>query len=147
VLIQRVLRAAVTIDGRECRRTGKGLAILVGVGKNDTEADAVWLADKTARLRVFANESGKLDLSLLDIKGEALVVSQFTLYGDATKGCRPDFGSAAAPEYARKIYGLYAGSLAAAGIPVKTGEFGAHMEVEILNDGPVTLMLERENGR
>lgn len=147
MLIQRVLRAAVTIDGRECRRTGKGLAVLVGVGKNDTEADAVWLADKTARLRVFPNEAGKLDLSLLDIKGEALVVSQFTLYGDAKKGCRPDFGSAAAPEDAEKLYKTYVHALDVAGIPVKTGEFGAHMEVEIINDGPVTLLLERENGR
>lgn len=140
--MQRVSRASVTVNG-STRGISRGLLVLLGVGRNDDAGHASWLAAKTANLRVFPNEEGKLDLSLLDIKGEALVISQFTLYGDCAKGCRPDFGAAGLPENAKPLYEAYVGNLRMKGVPVKTGEFGAHMDVELLNDGPVTLLLER----
>jgi len=146
-LIQRVKKAAVTISGKERREIGHGLAVLLAVGPSDTEETALWLAEKTAKLRIFSNREGKFDHSLLDVKGSALVVSQFTLYADCRKGCRPDFTSAARPEAAEKLYGVYCRALAGFGVPVKTGGFGEHMEVEILNDGPVTIMIERENAK
>jgi len=129
------------------REIGAGFAILLGVGTQDTEDDALWLASKTAKLRIFSNDEGKFDLSLADVGGEALVVSQFTLYGDCTNGSRPDFTAAARPEQAEKLYKTYISALKQEGIHVKTGEFGAHMDVEIHNDGPVTIMLERTNGQ
>ncbi len=146
-LIQRVTKAAVTVEHDSRRETGRGFVVLLGVGAEDCEGDALWLADKTAKLRIFPNEAGKFDKSLADIGGEALVISQFTLYGDAAKGCRPDFMAAARPEPAQKLYELYVQALKDADIAVKTGSFGAHMAVEIFNDGPVTIMLERTNGK
>lgn len=116
--------------------------VLLGVGEGDTEADAAALAVKAANLRIFSNDAGKFDHSLLDVKGEALVVSQFTLYGDAAKGRRPDFTAAAKPPEAERLYLYFVGQLAAEGVPVKTGIFGADMEVEIINDGPVTIWLD-----
>jgi D-tyrosyl-tRNA(Tyr) deacylase len=146
-LVQRVTKASVTVEHTERRETGRGFVVLLGVSPDDTEGDALWLADKTAKLRVFPNEEGKFDKSLLDIKGDALVISQFTLYADARKGCRPDFTAAARPEAAIKLYECYVRALGGLAVPVKTGEFGAHMDVEIFNDGPVTIMLERTNGK
>ena len=141
-LIQRVTRASVKTEGCVRNEIGPGCAVLLGVGTGDTEADADALAEKTAHLRIFSNSDGKFDLSLLDTKGEALVVSQFTLYGDASKGRRPDFTGAARPLEAEKIYEYFVGRLKDTGIAVKTGIFGAHMTVEIINDGPVTIWLD-----
>ncbi|MFA5162353.1 MAG: D-aminoacyl-tRNA deacylase [Elusimicrobiales bacterium] len=142
-LVQRVEKAAVAIAGGPRREIGRGFVVLLGVAEGDTEAAALWLAAKTAKLRVFSNTEGKFDLSLADVGGQALVVSQFTLLGDCAKGCRPDFAGAARPEEAKKLYQAYVDALAREGIPVQTGEFGAHMDVEIHNNGPVTIMLER----
>ncbi len=144
-LIQRVKSGAVK-TGSVHNSIGRGLVVLLGVGRGDAEADADLLAAKTANLRIFSNDEGKFDLSLLDVKGEALVVSQFTLYGDASKGRRPDFGEAARPEEARGLYERFAGALGAAGVPVKTGVFAADMEVTIVNDGPVTIWLDTAAG-
>jgi D-tyrosyl-tRNA(Tyr) deacylase len=140
-LIQRVKRGGVKTAGAD-NRIGRGLVVLLGVGEGDTDTDAAALAEKTAHLRIFSNDEGKFDLSLLDVKGEALVVSQFTLYGDASKGRRPDFTAAARPAEAERLYGRFVGALAAKGVPLKTGIFGADMEVEIINDGPVTIWLD-----
>ena len=142
VLLQRVSRAKVAVAGEADRGVGIGLLVLVGVGPEDDEATAKRLAEKTANLRVFENEQGKFDRSLLDVKGGALVVSQFTLYGDARKGRRPDFTGAARPEKAEPLVKAYADALAGHGVEVKTGTFGAHMDVELVNDGPVTLWLD-----
>jgi len=141
-LIQRVKRAAVEIAGATHSNTGPGYAIFLGVGEGDAEKDAEFLADKTANLRIFSNSEGKFDHSLLDVKGEALVVSQFTLYADAAKGRRPDFTAAAKPPEANRLYEYFVSCLAAKGIKVKTGVFAADMTVEIINDGPVTIMLD-----
>lgn len=116
--------------------------IFLGVGKEDSESDARRLADKITGLRIFSNEDGRFDLSLADVKGDALVVSQFTLYADCGKGRRPDFTSAGAPVESKRLYEHFTGLLKGMGIPVSTGEFGAHMEVEIINDGPVTIWLD-----
>jgi len=140
-LIQRVKRGGVK-TGAVHNAIGPGLVVLLGVGGGDTEADADFLAEKTANLRVFSNAEGKFDLSLLDVKGEALVVSQFTLYGDASKGRRPDFTAAAKPAEASRLYEHFAARLKEKGVPVKTGVFAADMEVEIINDGPVTIWLD-----
>lgn len=140
-LIQRVKRGAVRTGGAE-RAIGRGFVVLLGVGEGDAEADADLLAEKTANLRVFSNSEGKFDHSLLDVKGEALVVSQFTLYGDASRGRRPDFTAAAKPAEANRLYEHFVKTLAAKGAPVKTGIFAADMEVEIINDGPVTIWLD-----
>lgn len=142
-LIQRVSRAAVKVNG-ETRPIGAGIVLLLGVGAKDDEAAARKLAEKCASLRIFSNDNGKFDLSLLDIKGEALVVSQFTLYGECGKGRRPEFTSAMAPGPAQALYVRFVELLRALGPKVKTGEFGATMEVEIVNDGPVTLWLDTE---
>lgn len=141
-LIQRVERAGVTVDGRPRAVIGRGCAVLLGVGEGDAEKDAEFLADKTANLRIFSNAEGKFDHSLLDVGGEALVVSQFTLYGDAAKGRRPDFTRAARPDEARRLYEYFVKRLSEKGIKVKTGVFAAHMTVEIMNDGPVTIWLD-----
>ncbi|MCM2268015.1 MAG: D-aminoacyl-tRNA deacylase [Elusimicrobiales bacterium] len=140
-LIQRVKRGGVKTAGTQ-RAIGAGFVVLLGVGEGDTEADADLLAEKTANLRIFSNADGKFDHSLLDVKGEALVISQFTLYGDASKGRRPDFTAAAKPAQAARLYEHFATALAAKGAPVKTGVFAADMEVEIINDGPVTIWLD-----
>ena len=137
-VIQRVSRASSTPGGA----IGPGLCVLVGVGEGDDEAAAVRLADKIARLRIFENEEGKFDRSLLEVGGEALVVSQFTLLADTTKGNRPSFSSAARPEVARPLYERFAQALRDLGVQVETGVFGARMSVELVNDGPVTIVLE-----
>jgi len=142
LLIQRVLRAVVRLPDGSSRPVGRGLVVLVGVGKGDGEDAAAKLAEKTANLRIFSNEQGKFDLSLLDVKGEALVVSQFTLYGECSRGRRPDFTAAMPPEEAEALYRAFARALAGLGVPVQTGEFGARMQVELVNDGPVTIWID-----
>ncbi len=143
-VVQRVARASVTVDGQIVGQIGRGLMILLGVTHGDSEAQAEWLAQKVARLRIFEDAEGKMNLSLLDVGGGALVVSQFTLYGDCRKGNRPSFTDAAQPEIADVLYLQFVDQLARTGVaPVQTGVFGAHMQVEIHNDGPVTLILER----
>ncbi len=144
LVVQRVRRGRVSVDGRRVAEIGRGVVILVGVGRADTESEARWLAEKCAGLRIFEDEQGKTNLSLLDVGGQALVVSQFTLYADTRKGRRPSFIEAALPERAEPLVSLFAETLAAHGVPTQTGEFGAHMLVEIDNDGPLTILLERE---
>jgi len=141
-LVQRVSRSAVEAEGFERVQIGKGLLILRGVGSEDTADDVRFLADKCAHLRIFEDEHGKMNRSLMEVGGEAMVISQFTLYGDTRKGRRPSFMDAADPEIARTYYEKFVEVLRGLGVLVKTGEFGAHMEVELCNDGPVTLMLE-----
>ncbi len=143
-LIQRVGRAAVHVEGRPVARIGTGLLILLGVADGDGEAEAEWLARKILGLRIFADESGRFDRSVQQAGGSLLVVSQFTLYGDARRGRRPDFNRAAAPDRAEPLYEHFLASLREGGRPVESGVFGAMMQVELVNDGPVTLMLERE---
>ena len=141
-VIQRVRSASVNVDEEVVGRIGRGLVILLGVGTNDTEREAAWLADKTANLRIFEDDAGKMNLSLLDAGGQALVVSQFTLYGDARKGRRPGFTDAAPPEKADELYRRYVENLEKLEIEVQTGRFRAKMLVSIENDGPVTLILD-----
>jgi D-tyrosyl-tRNA(Tyr) deacylase len=143
-LLQRVSKASVDWPGGERRSIGKGLLIYLGVGHNDTPESGKKLADKAAGLRIFANAQGKFDRSILDEKGEALVISQFTLYANAKGGRRPDFTAAAAPAPAKALYERFVQDLAGLGVAVKTGEFAAHMSVESVNDGPVTIWLETE---
>lgn len=142
ILLQRVSRAAVRVGGAVKGEIGPGLLLFVGVAPNDTEQQAKALAEKVAGLRIFSDPDGKMNLSVLDVKGAALVVSQFTLYGDCSKGRRPSFIGAAGPEQANALYLKFTDFLRDLGVPVETGQFQAHMEVELLNDGPVTLMLE-----
>jgi D-tyrosyl-tRNA(Tyr) deacylase len=144
VVLQRVTRAAVAWEaGKE--EIGRGLAILVGVGPNDDEATAERLVEKVALLRLFEDEAGKTNLSLEDIAGQALVVSQFTLFADLSRGRRPGFTGAAPPELAERLYQHFARALAARGITVKTGSFGAEMDVELVNRGPFTLVIDTDN--
>ncbi len=142
-LIQRVSRASVSVDGRAVGAIGRGFVVLLGVTHSDTEAEAGWLAGKVAGLRLFEDEAGKMNLGLADVGGSVLVVSQFTLYGDARKGRRPSFTDAARPEQAEPLVQYFADQLRRQGLAVEMGVFGAVMLVEIHNDGPVTLMLER----
>jgi D-tyrosyl-tRNA(Tyr) deacylase len=142
-LIQRVTRASVTVDGRVVGRIERGFVVLLGITHADGRAEADWIAAKIAGLRVFDDEAGKMNRSLADVGGALLVVSQFTLYGDARKGRRPSFTDAAAPETAEPLVDYFVEVLRDAGFTVATGVFGAHMDVEIHNDGPVTLMIER----
>lgn len=144
-LLQRVSSAGVTVDGGPRRAIGPGLLVLLGIGRGDTAAQARRLATKLAVLRIFANAEGKFDRSVLDEKGQALVISQFTLYGNAQGGRRPDFTAAASPDEAKPLYELFCALLREAGVPVETGEFGAHMAVDLVNDGPVTLMLDTDH--
>ena len=144
LVIQRVSQASVTVDGRMVGQCGTGFCILVGVKIGDTQAEAAWLANKVANLRVFEDDAGKLNRSLLEVKGEALVVSQFTLYANAQRGRRPDFIDAARPEHAEPLIEYFVEQLRAEGVPVQTGVFRATMQVEIHNDGPVTILLDRE---
>jgi len=132
----------VQVDGREVSRIGQGLAVLVGVAKDDTEQDAKWLAEKVASLRIFEDEAGKMNLSLLDVGGEALVVSQFTLYADVRKGRRPGFDQAAPPNTADRLYQRFVELLRAQGLAVQTGQFGAKMLFTVENSGPVTILIE-----
>src|SRR5687768_5424753 len=142
-LVQRVSRASVKVHGQTISEIGEGLLILVGVAHKDGEEQVKFLAEKVANLRIFEDEQGKTNLSILDVKGEAIVVSQFTLYADSRKGRRPSFTDAALPEVAEPLVGRFAELLSGQGVPTQTGKFGAHMEVEIYNDGPVTIWLER----
>lgn len=142
VLLQRVSRASVTIDGAETGAIGRGFLALVGVAHEDDEAAAGKLAAKTARLRVFSDDAGLMNLALGDVAGAVLAVSQFTLYADARRGNRPSFTGAAAPQQGEALYEAYVEALRAEGVPVQTGVFGAHMAVELVNDGPVTILLE-----
>lgn len=142
-VVQRVSRASVTVDGEVAGAIGRGVVILLGVTHGDGPEQADWLANKIAGLRIFEDSAGKLNLSLLDVEGEALVVSQFTLYADARKGRRPSFVQAAQPEVAEPLVLRFADALRQRRIPVEMGVFGAHMLVQIYNDGPVTLILER----
>jgi D-tyrosyl-tRNA(Tyr) deacylase len=139
-----VTEAAVAVDGETKARIGEGILVLLGVGQEDTEADAAYLADKVANLRIFSDGEGRLNLSVQDVQGEVLVVSQFTLYGDCRKGRRPSFSSAAPPALARELYETFAARLRALGIPVATGVFQAHMDVSLINDGPVTLIMSSQ---
>lgn len=140
-VIQRVVRAKVSVNDQVVGSIGRGLVIFLGVGVNDEAENALSMADKIPFLRIFEDEEGKLNRSLFDIEGEALVVSQFTLYGDCRRGRRPSFSSAAPPEKARRLYELFVSRLQEKGIQVTTGTFQAHMLVELVNNGPVTLFL------
>lgn len=140
--MQRVSRAEVRADARLSGEIGHGLVVLLGVARGDGEAEAVRLARKVARLRVFENDEGRFDRSVLDVGGWALAVSQFTLLADTGKGNRPSFGDAAPPEEAEPLYERFCEALRALGVRVETGVFGARMELELVNDGPVTIVLE-----
>lgn len=141
-VIQRVSRASVEVEGEVVGHIGRGLLILLGVGKDDTEADAQYVADKAATLRIFADEHGKMNEGVGDVGGGLLVVSQFTLLGDTHKGRRPGFDRAAPPDEARRLYERVVTLLKARGLPVETGRFGASMAVELVNDGPVTFLVD-----
>jgi D-tyrosyl-tRNA(Tyr) deacylase len=143
-VLQRVSRAHVFVDRNVVGEIGPGLLVLLGIGKGDTPATAAHLAEKTAQLRIFNDTQGKMNISLLESGGAALVVSQFTLYGDVKKGRRPAFDGAAAAEEAKQLYEAYVSCLRAAGVRVETGVFQAHMEVELVNDGPVTFVLDSD---
>ena len=143
LVIQRTVSGSVSVDGALVSEIGRGLVVLVGVGTADTEAQVDWLADKTAHLRIFDDGAGKMNLSLIDVGGAALVVSQFTLYANAEKGLRPSFTGAAPPEQAEPLVARFTARLASHGVTVKTGIFRADMSVSIVNDGPVTIVLER----
>lgn len=143
VVVQRVKQGSVTVGGERVAEIGPGLVILVGVKAGDSAAQADWLAEKCAHLRIFEDEAGKLNRSLLETGGSALVVSQFTLYANAEKGRRPSFLEAAPPEQAEPLVARFAAQLQALGVPTQTGQFRAEMLVEIHNDGPVTILLEK----
>ncbi len=141
-VVQRVSRAEVRVAGAVTGRVGRGLVVLLGVGRDDSEAEAAWMLDKIAGLRIFADDAGKMNLSLEDIGGGLLVVSQFTLYGDTRKGRRPSFIDAAPPELASALYDRFVEIAKARGLDVGTGVFQAMMDVDLVNDGPVTLIIE-----
>lgn len=141
-VVQRVKSSKVSVKGKILGKIDRGLNILLGVGRGDDEQAVDYLEEKILNLRIFPDENGKMNLSLLDIKGEMLVVSQFTLYADTRKGRRPSFTKAADPEKGKKLYELFVEKAKKRGIKVETGEFGAMMEVEIINDGPVTLIID-----
>jgi D-tyrosyl-tRNA(Tyr) deacylase len=141
-VVQRVSRGAVRVDRQVVGEVGRGLVVLLGVAEGDSSEDARWMADKLAQLRIFEDEAGKMNRSVQDLGGSVLLVSQFTLLGDARKGNRPSFTGAAQPEQANALYEQVAELLRARALPVATGVFRAHMEVELVNDGPVTLLLD-----
>lgn len=143
IVIQRVLEAAVRVDGQTVGEIQHGLLVLVGVGHHDTTAQADWLAEKTVGMRIFADDDGKMNRSLIDVAGQALIVSQFTLLADCRKGRRPAFTDAAEPGLAKRLYQYYADQVAAAGVGVRQGIFAADMKVSLVNDGPVTIVLDR----
>jgi len=142
-LLQRVSKASVTVDDKIISQIGKGLVVLLGVGHGDGEEQVTFLAEKTANLRIFEDEQGKTNLSILDVRGDVIVVSQFTLYADTRKGRRPSFIDAALPDVAEPLVNRFVELLRGHGVPTQTGQFGAHMLVEIHNDGPVTIWLEK----
>lgn len=142
VVVQRVNSSKVTVEGKVVGSINKGLNLLIGISKEDTEEDLLYLKDKILNLRIFEDENDKMNLSLLDVKGEILAISQFTLYGDCRKGRRPNFMEAEGGERARTLYERFVELLRENNLKVETGEFGAHMIVDIQNDGPVTLMLD-----
>lgn len=144
VLIQRVQKGKVSVDNQTVAEIGHGLVLLVGVGPEDGESQAQYLTEKIANLRIFADEEGKTNLSVLDVGGAAIVVSQFTLYANTQKGRRPSFVGAAPPDIAEPLVKRFAEMLTDQGVPTQTGQFGAEMLVEIHNDGPVTIWMERE---
>ncbi|MBS4208993.1 D-aminoacyl-tRNA deacylase [Bacillus sp. FJAT-50079] len=143
VVLQRCKKASVTVEEKEVGRIDQGFVLLVGITHEDTEAECEWLAEKIVNLRVFEDEEGKMNHSLLEEKGAILSISQFTLYGDCTKGRRPNFMGAAKPVHAEALYNRFNEILLEKGVPVETGIFGAMMDVSLINDGPVTLMLEK----
>ena len=143
VVLQRVSRAEVRVEGRAVGSIGRGFLLLVGITHSDTDATLAWMAEKVAGLRLFGDAEGKMNLALADVGGALLVVSQFTLYGDASKGRRPSFIDAARPEVAQPLYEKFVALFRAAGLTVAIGEFGAMMDVDLVNDGPVTLWLEK----
>ena len=143
VVLQRVNQGNVTVDGQVIAEVGLGLVILLGVGPQDGGEQVDYLVNKIANLRIFEDDHGKINRSILDVGGDAIVVSQFTLYADTRKGRRPSFTDAAPPQVASPLVDLFAEKLSALGVPTQTGQFGAHMQVEIHNDGPVTIWMER----
>ena len=142
VVIQRVKSSSVTVAGKIIGQIDKGILILLGVSKEDTLSDADFLANKIVHLRIFEDDAGKMNISALDIKADLLVVSQFTIYGDCTKGRRPSFDPAAPPEHAKKLYDYFIELLKATGLKVETGMFAAMMDVSLINDGPVTFIID-----
>ena len=142
IVLQRVTSASVTVDGRVTGRIGTGYLVLLGVGQGDTEDECRRLADKLINLRIFSDENGKINLSLSDVGGELLIVSQFTLYADCRKGNRPNFIQAGKPDEAERLYNYFADYCRSKGKHVETGIFGADMKVELVNDGPFTIVLE-----
>jgi D-tyrosyl-tRNA(Tyr) deacylase len=145
-VVQRVSRAKVTVKEFISGEIGLGLLVLVGVGKEDTEADAIYLAEKVAGLRIFEDENGKMNRSVQDVGGSVLAVSQFTLYGDVRKGKRPSFDDAASPESARRLYELFVQRIQAAGLHYETGRFQEMMQVGLVNEGPVTILIDSAKG-
>ncbi len=145
-VIQRVTEASVSVDGNVVGDIGPGMVVLLGVSKDDSEKDVAYVAEKIAGLRIFDDSSGRMNLSVEDTGGEILVVSQFTLYGDCRKGKRPSYVRAAGGDLARRFYELFIAKLAERGVPVKTGVFGARMDVHIANCGPVTLLVDSSKG-
>lgn len=145
-VLQRVDSASVTVDGQAVGRIGRGLLALVGVEKGDTDEEARFLARKTAELRIFQDDAGKMNLSVAEVGGAVLAVSQFTLLADCRRGRRPSFDRAAAPDEGERLYNLYVAELRSLGLPVETGRFGAEMLVELCNHGPVTVLLDRAPG-
>ncbi len=141
-VLQRVKQGSVTVNGELIGEIKQGLVILLGVTKNDTDEDCIFLVEKSATMRIFSDDAGKMNLSLLQVGGSALVISQFTLAGDWRKGRRPSFSRAAAPDEGKRLYNLFIESLKAQSVPVRTGEFGAMMDVSLVNDGPVTFVLD-----
>lgn len=146
-LVQRVSSGSVSVEGKEIARIGGGIVVLLGVGHGDGESQVEYLVEKIVNLRIFEDEAGKMNLSLLEVAGEVIVVSQFTLYADTDKGRRPAFTNAAQPAIAEPLVKRFADLLAAKGVSTQTGRFGAHMLVEINNDGPVTIWLERNSNQ
>ncbi len=143
-VVQRVHSASVSVDGKVVGRIDRGLLVYLGVGKNDTEKDVEWMCEKVANLRIFEDENGKMNLSLLQIDGEMLVISQFTLYGDCRRGRRPSFDEAAPPQDGQRLYEMFIERVSQQVRKVEKGVFGAHMEIESINDGPVTILLDSE---
>ncbi len=141
-VIQRVAESSVSVDGRVAGRIGPGLLVLLGIRRGDGEREVAWMADKVANLRIFEDDAGKMNRSVLEGSKAVLVVSQFTLYGDARKGRRPSFIEACEPAEANRLYGVFCDRLRAVGLDVQTGEFAAHMRVALVNDGPVTIILD-----